>query len=181
MQHKVWKCIQSKPGKLRLGSKGGSWLCNTSKKLLNTTFPKLNPITLVSGKQLFIAWENWRQGLFLFLFPFAFLLFAFLLFLIPNPRIINRILPEAVRPYVDPMLQALANGFNDTSWQVRAEACKVCGDFITSFPNESKDMLQEELYQLSLAHIGDEIWSVRLVFFLFELWFGVPPKKMVHS
>jgi len=73
----------------------------------------------------------------------------------------TRMPQELVRPHVDAMLQSLSTGFGDTSWPVRAAACQVCGHFIMSFPEESKNMLAAELYELCLEHIPDEIWSVR--------------------
>ena len=66
----------------------------------------------------------------------------------------------AVAPYVRRLIQALVNCFKDASWPVRDAACCACGQCVMAFPEPSRALL-EELYSLWLAHLADNIASVR--------------------
>jgi hypothetical protein len=63
-------------------------------------------------------------------------------------------------PYVDELLEALIDCFKDESWPVRDAACVACGSFVKSFALESEPK-KEELFKLWLAHLTDNINSVR--------------------
>eukprot|EP00163_Fabomonas_tropica_P005317 TRINITY_DN14826_c0_g2_i1.p1 TRINITY_DN14826_c0_g2~~TRINITY_DN14826_c0_g2_i1.p1 ORF type:complete len:711 (-),score=131.78 TRINITY_DN14826_c0_g2_i1:100-2232(-) len=67
---------------------------------------------------------------------------------------------KSVAPHVPVLLQTLINCFKDESWPVRDCACTATGSFVQSFPEESRTNL-EELYELWIAHLSDNIWSVR--------------------
>ena len=67
---------------------------------------------------------------------------------------------DTVMPHVSELLNALIVCFKDDSWPVRDTACVACGSFIKSFPNESKDSM-EELYSLFFTNLSDPIPSVR--------------------
>ena len=66
----------------------------------------------------------------------------------------------AVAPYVRRLVQSLVNCFKDASWPVRDAACCACGQCVMAFPDPSRVLL-EELYSLWLAHLADNIASVR--------------------
>eukprot|EP00123_Amoebidium_parasiticum_P008862 comp19068_c0_seq1/m.21543 comp19068_c0_seq1/g.21543 ORF comp19068_c0_seq1/g.21543 comp19068_c0_seq1/m.21543 type:complete len:696 (-) comp19068_c0_seq1:466-2553(-) len=72
----------------------------------------------------------------------------------------QKIDPQAVRPYVVPLLTTLLVCFRDESWPVRSRACVACGRLVRSFPEECRSH-QEELYGLFFQHLSDTIWSVR--------------------
>ncbi|XP_071441316.1 uncharacterized protein [Hetaerina americana] len=72
----------------------------------------------------------------------------------------SKIRPEAVRPYVDRLLNTLLTCFRDYSWPVRDAACLACGNFISCFPEESRGLLPS-LYPLFFRNLGDSIPSVR--------------------
>ncbi len=67
---------------------------------------------------------------------------------------------EVIAPFVERMLTGLIDCFKDMSWPVRDAACLACGHFVLIFPQESKPKL-EELMKLWLAHLSDNISSVR--------------------
>ena len=58
------------------------------------------------------------------------------------------------------MLSALLDCFKDQSWPVRDCACIACGHFVSTFPEESKEVFGE-LKDLWLDHLSDNIQSVR--------------------
>ena len=66
----------------------------------------------------------------------------------------------ALESHVANLLDALIDGFKDESWPVRDAACLACGDFVAAYPEQSKPRL-EELKQLWIAHLSDNISSVR--------------------
>ena len=68
--------------------------------------------------------------------------------------------PEPFRPYIDALLGALIDCFKDQSWPVRDSACISCGKFVQRFPEESAAR-KEELFTLWIAHLSDNIASVR--------------------
>ncbi|CAI2359487.1 unnamed protein product [Moneuplotes crassus] len=68
--------------------------------------------------------------------------------------------PEPFRPYIDDLLGALIDCFKDQSWPVRDSACISCGKFVQRFPEESSNR-KEELFALWIAHLSDNIASVR--------------------
>lgn len=68
--------------------------------------------------------------------------------------------PEPFRPYIDDLLGALIDCFKDESWPVRDSACISCGKFVQRFPEESTPR-KEELFKLWIAHLSDNIASVR--------------------
>jgi hypothetical protein len=68
--------------------------------------------------------------------------------------------PEPFRPFIDELLEALIDCFKDASWPVRDSACISCGKFVQRFPEESSAR-KEELFQLWIAHLSDNIASVR--------------------
>uniref|UniRef100_T1JGS2 TOG domain-containing protein n=1 Tax=Strigamia maritima TaxID=126957 RepID=T1JGS2_STRMM len=67
---------------------------------------------------------------------------------------------DAVRPFVPRLLETLIVCFGDDSWPVRDSACLACGNFVLSFPEESKSSL-ETLFPLFFANLEDPITSVR--------------------
>ena len=67
---------------------------------------------------------------------------------------------EPFRTHIPALLEALVDCFKDESWPVRDAACVACGAFVSSFPEESKPKY-EELCQLWIAHLSDNIFSVR--------------------
>eukprot|EP00003_Mantamonas_plastica_P006393 TRINITY_DN1519_c1_g2_i1.p1 TRINITY_DN1519_c1_g2~~TRINITY_DN1519_c1_g2_i1.p1 ORF type:complete len:707 (+),score=256.45 TRINITY_DN1519_c1_g2_i1:1841-3961(+) len=68
---------------------------------------------------------------------------------------------EAVKPHVPDLLESLLFCFKDSSWPVRDAACTACGNFVAACPDQSKQMMEDELYQLFFDHLCDNIWSVR--------------------
>lgn len=68
--------------------------------------------------------------------------------------------PEPFRPFIDELLGTLIECFKDQSWPVRDVACTSCGKFVQRFPEESSAR-KEELFQLWIAHLSDNIASVR--------------------
>ena len=50
--------------------------------------------------------------------------------------------------------------FKDESWPVRDAACIACGSFVAAFPEESQPKY-EELLNLWIAHLSDNIFTVR--------------------
>ncbi len=67
---------------------------------------------------------------------------------------------EPIKPHVPSLLDTLVNCFKDQSWPVRDAACIACGHFVGIFPEEAK-AVYEELKPLWLAHLSDNINSVR--------------------
>lgn len=67
---------------------------------------------------------------------------------------------SAAAPHVRRMLTALLSCFKDASWPVRDAACLACGKGVAAYPEESRQVL-DELYALWLAHLSDNIPSVR--------------------
>ncbi|GBG24156.1 Hypothetical Protein FCC1311_003742 [Hondaea fermentalgiana] len=67
---------------------------------------------------------------------------------------------DALSPHIDKLLKALLDCFRDDSWPVRDAACVASGDFVRSFPDESRPQI-DELYTLWFSHLSDNIWSVR--------------------
>lgn len=67
---------------------------------------------------------------------------------------------EPFKPHVGPMLAALVDCFKDASWPVRDCACLACGHFVSTFPEESKE-LYPELRKLWIDHLSDNIQSLR--------------------
>ena len=63
---------------------------------------------------------------------------------------------EPFNPYVKNLLKALIDCFKDESWPVRDSACIACGKFVSTFPEESKELLHE-LIHLWFAHLADNI------------------------
>jgi hypothetical protein len=57
-------------------------------------------------------------------------------------------------------LETLVDCFKDESWPVRDAACVACGFFVAAFPEESQTKY-EELCGLWIAHLSDNIYSVR--------------------
>eukprot|EP01083_Nonionella_stella_P246082 854784_1 len=62
--------------------------------------------------------------------------------------------------YIPNLLDALIACFKDMSWPVRDAACVALGDFVSQFPNESANDLND-LYKLWFEHLSDNIPSVR--------------------
>lgn len=58
------------------------------------------------------------------------------------------------------MLSALLDCFKDASWPVRDCACIACSHFVSTFPEESKEVF-DELKELWFSHLSDNIASVR--------------------
>ncbi|XP_069690165.1 uncharacterized protein [Periplaneta americana] len=71
-----------------------------------------------------------------------------------------KIQPQAVRPYVERLLNTLLVCFKDDSWPVRDAACLACGNFILCFPDESRAALPS-LYPMFFRNLEDPIPSVR--------------------
>lgn len=67
---------------------------------------------------------------------------------------------EPFKPYVKEMLNALLDCFKDASWPVRDCACVACSHFVSTFPEESKEVFGE-LSELWFSHLSDNIQSVR--------------------
>lgn len=67
---------------------------------------------------------------------------------------------EPFKPYISQLLDALMDCFKDESWPVRDAACLACGSFVATFSEESK-VKYEELCHLWIAHLSDNIFSVR--------------------
>ena len=67
---------------------------------------------------------------------------------------------NALREHIRPLLDTLVDCFKDESWPVRDSACIACGSFVATFPEESEPKF-EELCQLWIAHLSDNIFSVR--------------------
>jgi len=67
---------------------------------------------------------------------------------------------QAVGKHVPILLDVLIACFKDMSWPVRDAACVALGDFVSSFPEQSKKDL-DELYHLWYEHLSDNIPSVR--------------------
>jgi hypothetical protein len=83
---------------------------------------------------------------------------------------------EAVRPHVRALLAPLIDCFKDMSWPVRDAACTACAHFVAEFPDEtaaapsaaddddsstSAASVLDDLYRMWLAHLSDNIQSVR--------------------
>lgn len=75
-------------------------------------------------------------------------------------ELMSKIEKKSIEQFVTPLLKSLVNCFKDASWPVRDAACIACGKCIKVFPNEALDCI-EELYELWLAHLWDNIPSVR--------------------
>jgi hypothetical protein len=63
--------------------------------------------------------------------------------------------------FLPPMLEALLMCFKDESWPVRDAACKACAAFVAAYPNQSRAVLESDLYALWFQHVSDNIPSVR--------------------
>lgn len=72
----------------------------------------------------------------------------------------SKISSEVVMPHVPALLHALIVCFKDDSWPVRDTACVACGNFVKSFPEESRTSMAE-LYPLFFTNLSDPIPSVR--------------------
>nr|CAB3256599.1 importin-4-like [Phallusia mammillata] len=72
----------------------------------------------------------------------------------------TKVNPDAVRPYVADLLNALLECFQDDSWPVRDAACIACGNFILSYSDAAKEK-RDMLYSLFLGNLRDPIASVR--------------------
>ncbi|KAK1946215.1 hypothetical protein P3T76_001768 [Phytophthora citrophthora] len=68
--------------------------------------------------------------------------------------------PNAIRPHVGRLMQALLICFYDVSNLVRDVACLASAQLVLGFPEESRPFL-DELYHLWIDHLSDDIWSVR--------------------
>jgi hypothetical protein len=62
--------------------------------------------------------------------------------------------------HIPKLLACLIDCFKDASWPVRDAACLACGYFVGTFPKESEENF-EELLKLWIAHLSDNIYSVR--------------------
>jgi len=67
----------------------------------------------------------------------------------------------AVAPHVGDLLRALMFCFKDMGWPVRDAACTAFGRCVLSHPAETAPVLERELWALWLAHLWDNIPSVR--------------------
>ena len=67
---------------------------------------------------------------------------------------------ESFRKHIASLLETLVDCFKDESWPVRDAACIACGSFVSVFPEESQPKY-EELCQIWIAHLSDNIFSVR--------------------
>ncbi len=67
---------------------------------------------------------------------------------------------EPFRKHIPALLDALVDCFKDESWPVRDAACIACGSFVAAFPAESQPKY-EELLNLWIAHLSDNIFTVR--------------------
>lgn len=72
----------------------------------------------------------------------------------------TKITVDFVRPFVVPLLDSLIDAFKDQSWPVRDAAATALGDFVKGFPEECRGTMGE-LYQMWVAHLSDNINSVR--------------------
>ena len=63
---------------------------------------------------------------------------------------------QPFKPHVVEMLTALLDCFKDESWPVRDCACLALGNFVVTFPEESKSVF-EELSNLWFEHLSDNI------------------------
>lgn len=75
-------------------------------------------------------------------------------------ELMTKIDKTAVENHVKRLIQALVNCFKDASWPVRDAACCAVGRCVRSFPEASRPAL-DELYALWLAHLADNIATVR--------------------
>jgi len=76
-------------------------------------------------------------------------------------ELMSKIERTAVLPHAATLLTALLDCFKDESWPVRDAACAACGRCVLAFPEEAKEIMEKELYELFFAHTWDNIWSVR--------------------
>eukprot|EP00878_Enallax_costatus_P010189 GHUV01010637.1.p2 GENE.GHUV01010637.1~~GHUV01010637.1.p2 ORF type:complete len:334 (+),score=84.12 GHUV01010637.1:2064-3065(+) len=67
---------------------------------------------------------------------------------------------QAVAPHVPDLLRALLLCFKDSSWPVRDAACTACGRCVVSYPEDSREVL-DNLYSLWFDHLWDNIPTVR--------------------
>ncbi|CEG46510.1 conserved hypothetical protein [Plasmopara halstedii] len=72
----------------------------------------------------------------------------------------TKVEPNAIRPHVERLMQALLVCFYDVSNLVRDAACLASAQLVLRFPNECRPFLNE-LYHLWIDHLADNIWSVR--------------------
>lgn len=72
----------------------------------------------------------------------------------------TKVEPEAVRPHVARLMEAVLKCFYDASNLVRDAACLAAGQLVLGFPEECRPFL-DELYHLWIDHLSDDIWSVR--------------------
>ncbi|CAB3990045.1 Leishmanolysin-like peptidase, partial [Paramuricea clavata] len=71
-----------------------------------------------------------------------------------------KVSPDAVRPHVGVLLEAMIECFKDEGWPVRDAACLACGNFVQCFPEECRASL-DTLYELFFNNLCDNIPSVR--------------------
>lgn len=71
-----------------------------------------------------------------------------------------KISKSSIESHVPRLITALVNCFKDASWPVRDAACIACGKCVLSFPEQTRTTL-DELYSLWIAHLADNIASVR--------------------
>lgn len=67
---------------------------------------------------------------------------------------------RAIRPHVAQLMHALLVCFYDVSNLVRDAACLATAQLVVGFPSDCRPFL-DDLYPLWIAHLADEIWSVR--------------------
>ncbi|CAH0474012.1 unnamed protein product [Peronospora belbahrii] len=68
--------------------------------------------------------------------------------------------PEAIRPHLGRLMQALLICFYDVSNLIRDAACLASAQLVLGFPDECRPFL-DDLYHLWIDHLSDDIWSVR--------------------
>lgn len=77
-------------------------------------------------------------------------------------EVASKLPKEAVEKHVVRIIAALVDCFKDESWPVRDHACRAISQVLKEFPvaSEQSDQLPE-LYKLFIAHLADNIPSVR--------------------
>ncbi|XP_059472766.1 uncharacterized protein LOC132195063 [Neocloeon triangulifer] len=75
-------------------------------------------------------------------------------------EVASKLPPEAVRPFVHRLLDALLQAFDDDSWPVRDAACLACGSVASNFPKECESSLLT-LFPLFYRNLEDVIPTVR--------------------
>eukprot|EP00210_Caulerpa_lentillifera_P009386 g8948.t1 len=75
-------------------------------------------------------------------------------------ELMTKISKPSIEPHIRRLITALVNCFKDASWPVRDAACVACGKCVMSFPEQTRTAL-DELYTLWIAHLADNIASVR--------------------